>query len=383
MNGRQLYEAVYSGERPDRLPMRPVGPWGESLERWRTEGLGQDEDLNEVLGLANDDTLRLPLNLNMLPEFPIRVLSQDDRYVTLVDEFGVTKKALRTDYERSDGLKVNAGQMSAMSHWIDFPVVDLRSWKEIHEERFQPRVSERLPVDWEEKKEEFRARSETRWVTFFCFPLFGLFGPLRELMGLPGLLFAMHDDPGLVHTMIDDLTDYWLSVFSQVLAEVRLDQVMFFEDMCATKAPLVSPATFREFQAPGYRKVIGGLRELGVQHFFIDTDGNANLLVAEYIACGLTGLHPCEVQAGMDIAGLRSTYPDLCLNAGIDKRALTQGPTAIDAEVERCMRLAWSKGRYTPALDHGAPPDISWDNIRHYARVYRRWCEQPYGGKTK
>jgi uroporphyrinogen-III decarboxylase len=271
--------------------------------------------------------------------------------------------------------------MSAMSHWIDFPVTDHKTWKGIFEERFQPRVDERLPDDWEARRDTFADQSETRWVSFFCFPLFGLFGTLRELMGFPGLLYAMHDDPDLVHTMIEDLTDFWLAVFSAVLSKVRLDQVMFFEDMCATKAPLISPATFREFQAPGYRKVIGGLRELGVQHFFVDTDGNANLLVPELIACGITGLHPCEVQAGMDVAALRDAYPDLCLNAGIDKRVLTQDAAAIDAEVARCMAVAWKEGRYTPALDHGAPPDISWENIQHYARAYREWCERPFGGR--
>ena len=376
MNGRELYEAIYSGERTDRLPIRPLGLWQETLERWRTEGLGEEADPNTALGLTSDDTLALPLDLNMLPQFPIRVLEQDAKYVTLVDEFGVTKKMLRKDYERSEGHKARAGLMSAMSHWLDFPVTDLRTWKQIYEERFQPRVPQRLPGNWADDQPTFVSLSETRWVTFFCFPLVGLFGPLRELMGLPRLLYTMFDDPGLLHTMIADLTDFWLAVFAVVLAEVRLDQVTFFEDMCATKAPLISPAAFHEFQAPGYRKIIRGLRDLGVRHFFVDSDGNANLLIPEFLACGLTGIHPCEVQADMDVARLRAVYPQLNLNCGIDKRALAQGPKEIEDELRRCMAVAWHQGRYTPALDHGAPPDISWANAQHYARLYRQWCRE-------
>jgi hypothetical protein len=339
--------------------------------------LPEGSDLNEVLGLASDDVQSLPLDLNMVPRFPIQVLERNTHYVVLTDEFGVMKRMLRSDYERSQGWKTNAGQMSAMSQWLDFPVRDLSTWKAIYEERFQPQIPDRLPREWESKKREFAARSQTRWVTFFCFPLVGLFGPVRELMGLEGLLYAMHDAPHLVHTIVDDLTDFWLATFAPVLADVRLDQITFFEDMCATKAPLISPAAFREFCAPGYRKVIGGLRDMGVQHFFVDTDGNANLLVPELLACGVTGLHPCEVQAHMDVEELRISYPSLCLNAGIDKRALVRGPEAIRAEVERCLTVAWRYGRYTPSLDHGAPPDISWSNIQAYAKLYRAWCASP------
>jgi len=377
MNGRERFEAVYAGDRPDHLPIKPIGPWGETLERWHAEGLADDTDHNAVLGLASDDTLALPLDLNMVPRFPVTVLEIGEHYVTLVDEFGVTKRALRSDFERSGGRKVNAGMMSAMSHWVDFPVKDIRTWKRLHEERFQSSVTQRLPADWDVRRREFVAQSETRWVTFFCFPLVGLFGPLRELMGLERLAFAMYDDPALVRAIIGDLVAMWLAVFAEVLADVRLDQITFFEDMCATKAPLISPQAFREFLAPAYRRVIGGFREMGVRHFFIDTDGNANLLIPEFLACGLTGIHPCEVQADMDVRELRLRYPTLCLNAGIDKRALARGFSDIDAELARRMSVAWEGGRYTPALDHAAPPDISWENAQHYARRYREWCLHP------
>ena len=118
------------------------------------------------------------------------------------------------------------------------------------------------------------------------------------------------------------------------------------------------------------------LRWMGVQQFFIDSDGNAAGMIPEFVACGVTGVHPCEVNAGMDVGALREAFPALNLNGGIDKRALAQGREAIDAELERCFRVAWSKGRYTPALDHGAPPDISWDNVRYYADRYREHCPE-------
>jgi hypothetical protein len=51
---------------------------------------------SQALGLVDPDgPISLPLNLNMVPEFPIQVVEQDERYVVLTDEFGVTKKMLR------------------------------------------------------------------------------------------------------------------------------------------------------------------------------------------------------------------------------------------------------------------------------------------------
>ena len=92
MNGRELYRAIYSGERFDRLPIAGIGGWAETIERWRHEGLGADQDPNSATGLLADERADLPLNLNMHPLFDIEILEEGGRYVTLVDEFGVTKE---------------------------------------------------------------------------------------------------------------------------------------------------------------------------------------------------------------------------------------------------------------------------------------------------
>jgi hypothetical protein len=374
VTGREVFQSIYDGGRPDRLPVQGVGPWRETLDRWRTEGLGATESHNAALGLESDDVIGLPLNLSMAPLFPIRVLQTDESYVVLVDEFGVTKRLMRADFDRTQGLKSRAGDASSMAQWLDFPVKDLRSWKELFGERFRSELAGRVPADWPARSVRLREEAQTRWVWYFGFPFFGLFGPLRELMGYEGLVFAMADQPSLVHEMVRDLTAFRLAVFAQALRDAPLDQVTFFEDICATKAPLLSPAMFREFLAPGYRATIGGLRDMGVTQFHVDTDGNAWDLIPEMLACGVTGLNPCEVASGMDVAALRARFPTLCLSGGIDKRAFVAGPRAIDLELDRCFRVAWNAGGYTPAPDHGIPPDVSWANIQHYAQRYRQGC---------
>ena len=162
-----------------------------------------------------------------------------------------------------------------------------------------------------------------------------------------------------------------------MLREQRLDRIMFFEDSCGSRGPIIGPAAYEEFFSPGYRKAIGGLREMGVRHFFIDSDGDARRYIRPLMACGATAISPCEVAAGMDAEELRRAHPALGLWGGIDKRALTHGPAEIETELRRRFAVAWRRGRYFPHLDHGAPPDISWENIQFYARKYVEYCAAP------
>lgn len=380
LNGRELLECIYAGEIPPYLPIAGLGPWVEARERWEREGLPAGADCNRELGLTSrhDEWMAgLPLSFNMVPAFPIEIHGRDAEFVTLRDEFGVTKRLLTGDFDRTGGYKAAAGATSSMAQWLDFPVKDLRSWKSIYEARFRTDLAGRLPADWATKRPWLKAEAPKRFIGLWGFPFFGLLGPLREVMGLEGLIFAMVDDPAFVHTMVDDMATFLIGTIAGVVPDVPLDQVTFFEDMCATKAPLVSPAMFREFFAPGYRKITGALRELGVRHQHIDTDGNAWNVIPEFIACGLTGTSPCEAQADMDVGRLRECFPEFVLAGGIDKRALVRGPAAIDAELKRRFTTAWTKSRYTPSLDHGAPPDISWANAQHYARRVVEFSEDP------
>ncbi|MFC1600912.1 uroporphyrinogen decarboxylase family protein [Candidatus Sumerlaeota bacterium] len=379
MNGRELHQAIFAGERFERLPICGFDGWAETIERWRNEGLGADESPNAALGLVGDEHAGLPLNLNMHPLFEIEVIEETERYVTLVDEFGVTKKMLRVDFDRSQGRMQAAGSTSSMSHWLKFPVRDMSSWKQVYDERFRAIPEGRVTADLAQDGSRLKARAETRWVSHFSFPFGGLFSAVRQLMGLEGAVFAMAEQPELVHAIVADLSDFYAKSYALLVPELRLDQLTCFEDMCSSRAPLISPALFREFFAPGYRKYIGALKDMGVQHVFIDTDGDARLIIPELIECGFTGCSPCEVNANMQAAELREAFPAFVLSGGIDKRAVARGGTALDEEVERRFKTAWERGRYVPNLDHMAPPDISWANIQRYAQLVLAWQTSPDG----
>ena len=371
-----MYQAIYSGDVFDRLPASRIGAWAETVERWHSEGLPRDTDPNDVVGLVSDDAVALDVNLNMYPMYDIKVLETDGDHVTLIDEYGVTKKMIRADFNRSGGKMSAAGTTSGMSHWLQFPVSDMYSWKAVFEQRFNAERDGRIGYQTAKDIADVKNLVETRWVRHFSFPFGGFFSATRQLMGLEGMIYAMNDDPDLIHAIVSDLSLFYADTMALIVPEVRLDMIMCFEDMCSNRAPLISPAMFNEFFAPGYKKYFGALRELGVQHFFIDTDGDSRLIIPALLECGFTGLHPCEAKAGMNPAPLLETYPQLSCNGGIDKMAVAIGGDALEREMKEKFATAWEFGRYTPGLDHGFPPDISWNNAQEYARLFLELSNQ-------
>jgi uroporphyrinogen decarboxylase len=147
--------------------------------------------------------------------------------------------------------------------------------------------------------------------------------------------------------------------------------IHLWEDMCGKQGPLISPAHWREFMAPHYRRIRAFADAHGIPVVSVDTDGQPDLIVPPMLEAGVNLLFPMESAAGADVNVFRKKYPGLALMGGFDKRALALGPAAIDAELER-IRPAWESGRYIPDLDHHIPPDVSWANFQHYATALKK-----------
>jgi uroporphyrinogen decarboxylase len=184
-------------------------------------------------------------------------------------------------------------------------------------------------------------------------------------------LITFHTDPGLVHEIMEHITDIYLAVWGEVVKEIRVDVIHLWEDMCYKNGPLISPRMWEEFLGPNYRRI----KAFAVQHnipvISVDTDGNPDRITPPMIRNGVNLLFPMEVAAGVNVNDWRERYPTLAFMGGIDKRLLAQGPAAIDRELER-IRPAVEKGRYIPDLDHLVPDDVSWGNYCYYAQALKR-----------
>jgi uroporphyrinogen decarboxylase len=301
-----------------------------------------------VLGL-DPGLVNLPVNSGPQPLFSQDVFEDTGEYLIYQDEYGVRKRVTK------DGASV--------PEFIGWQVESRKDFERLKEERFQPRLADRVPPNWARLVAAYRERDYP--LSIGGYP-FGFYGFLRYLMGEERLLLGFYDDPGLIRDIMGFLADFWIELWDQALGEVQVDCAHFWEDMAYRTGPLISPATFREFMTPCYQKVTGFLKDRGVKVILVDSDGNLDELIPLFLEAGLTGIWPVEVQAGNDLVEIRRSYPQLRILGGIDKLKIARGREAIDRELEDKMPYMLSRGGYIPHLDHSAHPEISWPDFRYY-----------------
>lgn len=348
MNARDRFLATMRYEPLDRPVLWEWGPWGITVKRWQQEGgfEGYPPELQEC-----DPRQGAGVQSGFVPGFERRVVEDDGRTVLHVNEKG---QLLRNMHNAEE----------SMPEFVDYPVKNREDWDALLS-RMDPTSPERYPSDWDDRVK--------RWNSDRSAPLGigggrddGLFSYIREIMGAERALLLLHDDPRLAHDIMEYRTEFMMRLMERALREAKPDWVIFWEDMAYRTASLISPAMFREFMLPRYKRLAEFAGSLGVDILFVDTDGCVDELIPLFLEAGIRGIYPMEVNAGMDVAALRRKYgKELLMYGGVDKRALALGPEAIDAELARCVPVAL-EGGYIPTVDHSLPPDISYANFQYY-----------------
>ena len=376
MNTLERFHAIMNFEPVDRPLYWEFGIWVGTLRRWYREGLpcvvGIPEELPdrgvvhaEYLGpswrnphYAHDVSRELgfdqppqwvPINNYLCPTFEPQLLEDAEEWSLVVNSIGET---------------VQTSKVNGTSRWIDAPVKTPEDYHRIREERMQPNLSERVPPDWAAQKERLKRRT---------FPLLyggyqGLFNMPRRLLGFERLMVSFYEQPQLIKEMVKDLCDLLIALYDPVLTELGGDCGLLAEDMCYKAGCLISPAMFREFLMPGYKRLTGFFRDHGVRTVWVDSDGDVTNLIPLLIEGGVTGLAPFEVTGKCNVVDVRRGYPRFQILGGVDKKAVAAGKEAIDQELEGKVPFVFQRGGYIPFIDHNIPSDISWQNFEYYRR---------------
>lgn len=327
--------------------------WPETVERWKTEGYDPaKEPLFPIDHWDWQGGWFFPT-----PPFVREVMEEDDNTILYVNHEGILMR------ERKDN------SFSSMPQFIRFPVDTREDLRRLVSERLQPDLAARIGQDYAAQLTAKRKRDvplvviSDRWG--------GLFGGPRNMVGVERLCMLFYDDPAFVEEMMDAVADFIIAMMGRILDYTDIDVYGFWEDMAYKTAPLIGPDVVRRFMLPRYKRVIEYLRSRGVELFALDSDGDISSLIPVWLDAGINTLYPFEVQCGMDVLKVRNEYGrDLRIWFGIDKRALAQGPAAIDSELRRVRPLV-EDGGYVPGLDHSVPPDVSFANYCHYMEKLR------------
>jgi uroporphyrinogen decarboxylase len=361
MTHKERFRAVFSGEKPDRLPIYYFGTWAETKRRWASEGLasnrldgdpgpqlpGMDPDWEDGLwdchGLANPSPIG---------DFKEEVLERGDDYEIRQTSLGAIERVTL----------LGASIPLAVRHCLE-PTRE--SW-----ERFKtflnPDDPRRRPDGWRE-----RAAKLAQEDALLCFMGGSMYGWLRNFMGVEAISCLMYDDPELLSEMVGHLTDFFMAVYGPVLKAARFDLAYFFEDCCGSTGPLFSPRAYSEFFDGSYRRLIRFYKENGVGFTLLDSDGQVGQLIPGWLASGIDIIFPVEAGVWGDTpASLRGRFgAGLKMMGGVNKHVIPLGEDAIRQHLLE-LKPAVEQGGYLPIPDHRIPPECSYADILAYVRVF-------------
>jgi hypothetical protein len=370
MNSRERFIRTLTCNHPDRPSYADSIGYPSTTLRWEREGLPKglaSEGLRTYFELDEMDieaggTLSLHPPMPK-PESPDAVIEETADWVVVRRSYGDIIRLLKNvDPENEFGTR----------QWLAYAVRDRTSW-ESFKKLLDPNSPGRLSPELDRLARESNTRSYPLGSWFG-----GSYGFVRDWMGLEGISYALHDDPGLVRDMVTHLTYYHAILAERIFASgVQLDCVTFWEDMGFNGGPLLSPRMYSELFMPFYGTLVDIAHRHGVPVIRLDSDGDINQLTPIWLDAGIQVMDPMEVASGMDVRILRRQYGTRCRFWGnIDKRALAAGRAAIDSEVIPKVRAMQEMGEgWVVCTDHGVPPDISLANFRYFRDLVRRLYE--------
>ena len=124
-----------------------------------------------------------------------------------------------------------------------------------------------------------------QYVTVFVAP--GLFEHVHYLMSMEEALMAYYEEPEAMHELIDFLVDFELRLAQEFVKHLHPDAVFHHDDWGSQINSFVSPAMFKEFFEPAYKKIYGYYKENGVELIIHHSDSYAANLVPSMIEMGI------------------------------------------------------------------------------------------------
>lgn len=378
---KDIFLKVMNFKHSDRTINWEFGYWGGTLKKWYGEGLhkvkGLTEEVSEGRGIVgpghpsgipgfdgkiplkdfdvsnyfhfDEEFTLVPYNYWIFPSYDRQIVLEDERYIELYDADGIRKKILKDD--------------SSMPFWLDWPVKNRKDWENVKKERFN---FDSIGKRYGDNINSFIKKARDRTFPLGILgPPTGFFGTLRSLIGEQRLFLLYYDDPELINSILDHLCELWLLMIEELTSKIEFDVACFWEDMSGKQGSLISPATFKQFMTPRYKKIISFLKTKGIRLFVVDTDGKVDELIPLFVEAGINMMYPFEQQAGNNLVKIRKKYPELRMLGGFNKNVLSEGKVAIDKELEKMSYLI-SKGGYIPYADHLIPPNSPWQNFKYY-----------------
>ena len=359
MTSRERFNNLLHGRAVDHVTDFEFWFWDTTLERWAAEGLpdhlvptrrgsmeGHREDLCAYFGF--ELIHGVPIKTRFIRSPREEVVAETAETETIRTELG------------EELVRFKPGHGESIPTHITYAIKTREDWERVRDEFLPLALDQRMPANWNQLVAEYRTRD-----FILNTPQMGYYGFLRNLMGVEELSVAIALEPEWVEEMMEHMHQIHLAVIRRLVQEVQCDISGWWEDMCYSSGPLISPAMFDHFMVPRYKAITDLMREHGCDRAVVDSDGNLHALAPLWYKAGVNCLLPCEAAHTDTMRLRRENAPDVWLWGGIDKKQFARGRAAIDAELERIKPLL-ALGHYIPHADHLVPPDVSLADYMYY-----------------
>ncbi len=377
MNARERLHATLSFQncQGEGAVLETFHPWDLTVQRWLGEGLPEECNAHDTINSANEDDFK-----DITQYFNDGIAGPCARYeaffgfdpmrrLFLQHPFNVFEEEILEETADYQLLRQRSGAVvkhtsSGLDLHVKPPVEEAADWEEI--KRRSQKVMEEFYTDENIEAVYGKYREgHQRGDYSIRFAVTGFFWTPRDLFGIEGHMLAFYDFPELMHDMNRFLLDIYLKYLDKILDIVPADVFYIMEDLSGANGPMLSGDLFDEFVGAYYKKLIPFLKKKGVRHVFVDTDGDFEKLIPNFIEAGVEGFLPMDVNAGMDIVKVRQKFPDLKFIGAFNKLEIAKGKDAIDREFERLMPVI-RQGGYVPGSDHQVAPSTSLADYQYY-----------------
>jgi len=215
----------------------------------------------------------------------------------------------------------------------------LEDWSKLDE--WQPpapmKTSDYAPMDWEAKRASIVAAKARGDLTSGGLAHGFFFMRLTYLRGFEDLMIDFATAPPELSRLIEKVDAFNLAVIEQYLA-MGVDHIHFGEDLGTQTASIVSPAMFRKWCLPSYRKLIDPSKKAGVI-VSLHSDGHIMELMDCFEECGVDIINPQDLVNGIDDLE-RECKGRFCIRLDVDRQSVVPfgAPKEIHDLIEEGVR---------------------------------------------
>lgn len=196
--------------------------------------------------------------------------------------------------------------------------------------------------------------------------------------GLDNLLVNFLADPEFANCLLDKVLEANIQLARNAV-HAGVDIIMLGDDYAGNKAPMFSPAIFREFLAPRLKRIVDAVHEEGgrvIKH----SDGNLWPILDQIIDTGIDAINPIEPVAGMDIGEVKSKYGDRVAVVGnIDcSHVLSEASVEqVETAVIECIRKASPGGGHIISSSNSIHSAVKPENYAAMIAAAKRYGTYP------